>query len=81
MKIIRALGFVTAIVGAAPWLDARSTRRRARRHDEERIEKGRWESEGGATPSGPGPHLAETMTTTPGSSGTTSATGRMSSSA
>lgn len=79
MKIIRALGFVTAIVGAASWLDARSTRRRARRRDEERIERGRWESEGGATPSGP--HLAETTTATPGSSGTTSATERMSSSA
>jgi hypothetical protein len=76
MKIIRALGFVTAIVGAASWLDARSTRRRARRRDEERIEKGRWESEGGATPSGP--HLSEVA---PAPSSTPPATGRMSTSA
>jgi hypothetical protein len=69
MKILRALGLVTAVVGAASWLDARSTRLRAQRRDREAIEKTRWESEGGATPSGP--HLSETM---PGQAGTTSST-------
>lgn len=57
-SIIRAMGFATALIGAASWLDARATRRRARRRDQERIEKARWESEGGATPSGA--HITET---------------------
>lgn len=68
MKIIRTLGIVTAIVGAASWIDARSARTRARRREREGIEKTRWESEGGATPSGP--HVSETLPGTASGPGT-----------
>jgi hypothetical protein len=57
MKIIRALGLVTAVVSAASWLDARMERQREQRRERERIDRTRWESEGGATPSGP--HISE----------------------
>jgi hypothetical protein len=59
MKIIRALGLVTTIVGIASWLDARSARQREARREREIIDRTRWESEGGATPSGP--HISETL--------------------
>ena len=59
MKIIRALGFVTTIVSLASWLDARSTRQRELRREREKLDRTRWEDEGGATPSGP--HISEAM--------------------
>lgn len=57
MKLIRTLGLIGTLVGAATWLDARSQRRRDERRERERIEKTRWEGEGGATPTGP--HISE----------------------
>ncbi len=52
MKTLRILGLSTAVVGLATWLDSRSEHRRERRRAHDRIEKTRWEGEGGATPSG-----------------------------
>ena len=57
MKLFRALGLVTVFVTAAYWLDSRSQQRQERRRERERIEKTRWEGEGGATPTGP--HINE----------------------
>jgi hypothetical protein len=52
MKIIRTLGLIGTLLGATAWLEARSRRRRDERRTRERIEKTRWEGEGGATPTG-----------------------------
>lgn len=52
MNIPRILGLVGTLVGVTAWLDARSQRRRDERRERERIEKTRWEGEGGATPTG-----------------------------
>jgi hypothetical protein len=70
MKIIRALGLATTLVGLASWLDARSAHQLEERRRREAIDRTRWESEGGATPSGP--HVSETPPApTPHVSGTT----------
>jgi hypothetical protein len=58
MKIFRTLGFAAAVVGLASWFDGRGTRRRELRRERERLDRTRWEGEGGATPRGP--HLSET---------------------
>lgn len=60
MKMIRTLGFATAVVSLASWLDARGTRQRELRRERERLDRTRWEGEGGATPRGP--QLGETGT-------------------
>ncbi len=52
MKLFRTLGLITVFVATASWLDNRSQQRNARRRELERIEKTRWEDEGGATPTG-----------------------------
>lgn len=59
MKLIRTIGMLAAVIGAATWLDARTTRKRAQRHDSDKLEKTRWESEGGAIASGP--HVSDAM--------------------
>jgi hypothetical protein len=55
MRIIRLLGIAGIAVLAAVFLAAREQRREEeeRRRLAERIEKDRWESEGGASRSGP----------------------------
>lgn len=60
MKMIRTLGFATAVVSLASWLDASGTRQRELRRERERLDRTRWEGEGGATPRGP--QLGETGT-------------------
>lgn len=52
MKLFRTLGLITVFITAASWLDNRSQRRHERRRERERVEKTRWEGEGGATPTG-----------------------------
>ncbi len=55
MKIIKLLGIAGIAVLAAVYIAGRAQRRDAeeRRRLNERIEKDRWESEGGASRSGP----------------------------
>ena len=54
-RIIKLLGIAGVAVLAAAWLAAREQRREEeeRRRLNERLEKDRWESEGGASRSGP----------------------------
>jgi len=54
-RIIKLLGIAGVAVLAAAWLAAREQRREdeERRRLDERLEKDRWESEGGASRSGP----------------------------
>ena len=54
-RIIKLLGIAGVAVLAAAWLAARQQRREEeeRRRLDERLEKDRWESEGGASRSGP----------------------------
>jgi hypothetical protein len=52
MKILRTLGLAGAIVGTMAWLDARSQRRTEEKRQRDRVEKTRWEGEGGSTPTG-----------------------------
>jgi hypothetical protein len=52
MKILRTLGMVGAIVGTVAWFDARSQRRGEEKRRRERIDRTRWEGEGGSTPTG-----------------------------
>ena len=59
MKLVRLFGMLSAVLGAASWLDARAARRRALRSQDEKLEKTRWESEGGAIASGP--HVSDAM--------------------
>ncbi len=62
IRIIKLLGIAGIAVLAAAYLAARQERRSAeeRRHLDERIEKDRWESEGGASRSGPATQSAVT---------------------
>jgi threonine/homoserine/homoserine lactone efflux protein len=55
MQIIKLLGLVGLTYMGATYLSARAARREEedRRRLNERIEKDRWESEGGASRSGP----------------------------
>lgn len=55
MRIIKLLGIAGIAVLAAAWFASREQRRseEERRRLNERLEKERWESEGGASPSGP----------------------------
>jgi len=54
-RIIKLLGIAGVAVLAAAWIAAREQRREdeERRRLDERLEKDRWESEGGASRSGP----------------------------
>jgi hypothetical protein len=62
MRIIKLLGIAGIAVLAAAYLASREERRAAeeRRRLNERIEKERWESEGGASRSGPATQSAIT---------------------
>ena len=62
MRIIKLLGIAGIAVLAASYIAARSQRRQEdeRRRLDERIEKERWESEGGASRSGPATQSAVT---------------------
>jgi hypothetical protein len=62
MRIIKLLGIAGIAVLAASYIAARSQRRAEenRRKLDERIEKDRWESEGGASRSGPATQSAVT---------------------
>ena len=55
MRIIKLLGIAGVAVLAAAWMASRVQRREEeeRRRLNERLEKERWESEGGASRSGP----------------------------
>ena len=55
MRIIKLLGIAGVAVLAAAWMASRTQRREEerRRNLDEKLERERWESEGGATPSGP----------------------------
>lgn len=55
MRIIKLLGIAGVAVLVASYMASRAQRREeeARRSLREQIESERWESEGGATPSGP----------------------------
>ena len=55
MRIIKLLGIAGVAVLAAAWMAGRVQRRQEeeRRRLDERLEKDRWESEGGASRSGP----------------------------
>lgn len=55
MRIIKLLGIAGIAVLAASYAASRNQRRQEalRRQHEERLEKDRWESEGGASRSGP----------------------------
>jgi hypothetical protein len=55
MRIIKVLGIAGIAVLAAAYMAARAQRREEeeRRHLNERLEKERWESEGGASRTGP----------------------------
>ncbi len=62
MRIIKRLGIAGVAVLAAAWLAARSQRREdeERRRLDENLERERWESEGGASTSGPATQSAVT---------------------
>jgi hypothetical protein len=62
MKIIKLLGIAGVAVLVASYLSARGQRRdeEERRRLNERLEKERWESEGGASRSGPATQSAIT---------------------
>ena len=62
MKIIKLLGIAGVAVLAAAYLASRSQRRAAedRRRLNEQVEKERWESEGGASRTGPATQSAIT---------------------
>ena len=62
MKIIKLLGIAGIAVLAASFIAARTRQRDAedRRRLDERIEKDRWESEGGASRTGPATQSALT---------------------
>jgi hypothetical protein len=62
LRIIKLLGIAGVAVLAAAYMAARVQRREqeARRHLDERLEKDRWESEGGASRSGPATQSAIT---------------------
>jgi hypothetical protein len=62
MRIIKLLGIAGIAVLAASYIAARSQRRQdeERRRLDERLEKDRWESEGGASRSGPATQSAIT---------------------
>ena len=62
MRIIKLLGIAGIAVLAASYIAARSQRRQdeERRRLDERLEKDRWESEGGASRSGPATQSAVT---------------------
>lgn len=55
MRIVKLLGIAGVAVLAAAWMASRVQRREAeeRRRLNERLEKDRWESEGGASRTGP----------------------------
>jgi len=55
MSIIKLLGIAGVAVLAAAWMSSRAQRRdeEHRRRLNENLERERWESEGGASPSGP----------------------------
>ncbi len=53
MNTLRIVGIAATVLGLTAWLEARAEHRRERLRERERIEKTRWEGEGGATPSGP----------------------------
>jgi hypothetical protein len=62
MKIIKLLGVAGVAVLAASFMAARNERRRSdeRRRLDEQVERERWESEGGASHSGPATQSAVT---------------------
>jgi hypothetical protein len=62
MRIIKLLGIAGVAVLAAAWMAGRTQRRQdeERRRLNERLEKERWESEGGASRSGPATQSAIT---------------------
>jgi len=62
MRIIKLLGIAGVAVLAAAWMAARVQRREEeeRRRLAENLERERWESEGGASPSGPATQSAVT---------------------
>jgi hypothetical protein len=62
LRIIKLLGIAGIAVLAASYIAARSQRRQEenRRRLDERLEKDRWESEGGASRSGPATQSAVT---------------------
>lgn len=62
MKIIKLLGLAGIAILTAAFLASRMQRRdeEERRRLDERLEKDRWESEGGASPSGPATQSAVT---------------------
>ena len=62
MRIIKLLGIAGVAVLAAAWLAARAQRREdeERRRLDENLERERWESEGGASTSGPATQSAVT---------------------
>jgi hypothetical protein len=62
LRIIKLLGIAGIAVLAASYIAARTQRRQAeeRKRLDERLEKDRWESEGGASRSGPATQSAVT---------------------
>ena len=62
MRIIKLLGIAGVAVLAAAWMAARAQRREdeERRRLAENLERERWESEGGASTSGPATQSAVT---------------------
>jgi len=62
MRIIKLLGIAGVAVLAAAWMASRAQRRdeEERRRLNENLERERWESEGGASPTGPATQSAVT---------------------
>jgi hypothetical protein len=62
MKIIKLLGIAGIAILAAAYLADRARRREEEEHRrlQERLEKERWESEGGASTKGPATHTTLT---------------------